>query len=238
MPLRRIALVVTVLLVGACAAGVDDGIESSSDATQPSAPVVPFHEISGEAPEEPQPIEVRTTIDERANMRAVIAWDFEPASADCNGWSATGASAIRAIPSHTGTYACKLCADGSAREMKLTRRLAGLPKGRWVVSAWLRRSGSAIANAAARVALDEANETAGIPSSILLIDDWRLLADPLDVTIDVASTTVSIIATAPPGECVHVDDVLVESATAKAAHTPLLLRPDTYSTNRAPRNER
>src|SRR5690349_2443753 len=111
MPLRRIAFVITLPLAAACAAGVEDPASPPEDDRKP---VVPFEAISADAPEQADPLEVRESLDERPNMRAVARWDFEPASADCNGWSASGARAIRAVPSHSGTYACKLCADGSA----------------------------------------------------------------------------------------------------------------------------
>ena len=176
-------------------------------------------------------LEVQQSLDERPNMRAVARWDFEAASADCNGWSASGASAIRAVPSHTGTYACKLCADGSAPEMKLTHRVAGLPRGSWVVSAWLRRLGTSPLALAARVTLDEATERAGIPIS--LDQDWRLLGEPLEVPNDVASSSLTVVATANPGECLLVDDVVVESATARAAHSALPATPFLLDETRA-----
>lgn len=220
MPLRRIAIVFTLPLAVACAAGVEDSQSTSDD---DASPVVPFRPISAEAPEENDPIDVRESLDERPNMRAVARWDFEPASADCNGWTASAATAIRAIPSHSGTYACKLCADGSAPEMKLTRRVAGLPRGSWVVSAWLRRLQSSPLALAARVTLDESTQRAGIPIS--LDQDWRLLGEPLEVPNDVASSSLTIVATANPGECILVDDVVVESATARAAHSSLPATP-------------
>jgi hypothetical protein len=226
MPLRRIAFAVslTLPLAIACATGVEDPQVGGEET---AGPVVPVHEISGDPPQENgDPIDVRSSIDERPNQRAVAGWDFEAASADCNGWSASGASAIRAIPSHTGAYACKLCADGSAPEMKLTRRVAGLQRGSWVVSAWLRRLATSPVALAARVTLDEATERAGIP--INLDQEWRLLADPLDVETEVVSTSLVVIATASAGECILVDDVVVETATARAAHSPPPATPNVF----------
>lgn len=240
MPLRRIAFVASLLpLVVACASGEAD-LQPTASTSEDAKPIVPFHAISAPPPtavdaaedDDDEAIDVRASLDERPNMRAVAGWDFEPASADCNGWSATGATAIRAIPSHSGAYACKLCADGSTDEMKLTRRVAGLPRGHWVVSAWLRRLGTSPIAVGARVAIDEANERAGIPSSILLIDEWRLLGDPLEITSGVASTSLSIVATATKGECILVDDVVIESAAAKAAHSSLLPAPPFTLTRR------
>lgn len=224
MPLRRIAFVLTLPLAVACAAGEEDPLPSTSG---DETPVVPFQQVSAPAPEEEdgdEAIDVRTKLDERANLRAVALWDFEPASADCNGWSTSGARAIRAIPSHSGSYACKLCADGSAAEMKLTRRVVGLSRGSWVVSAWLRRlAGRAEVAVAARVTFDEATERAGI--YIPPVEDWYLLGESLEVTSEVASTSLGIVATASPGECILVDDVTVESRTAKAAHSSLPATP-------------
>lgn len=231
MPLSRIAFAVMLPLAVACAHGVEDPLEPTSESIDSTQPVEPAHEISLDesAPFSlDRPTDLKATLDERANLREIALWDFEPASADCNGWTATGAKAIRAIPSHTGAYACKLCADGSATEMSLTRRVAGLPAGTWVVSAWLRRLGQSAAAVAARVTIDEATERAGIPSSILLIDDWRLLGSPVEVPHDVANATLTIAATADRGECIAVDDVLVESGTAKAAHSSRPATPNDF----------
>jgi hypothetical protein len=236
MPLRRIALAAATLpLAFACAGGDDD--------PEPAG-LVPLHAATSE-PNAASPMEeaddgidARPSMDERPNLRAIAGWDFEPASADCNGWTASAANAIRAIPSHSGAYACKLCSDGSAPEMKLTRRVAGLARGHWVVSAWLRRPGTSKAAMAARITLDEATARAGVP--VPLEQDWFLLGEPREIEHDVASTELSIVATAPAGECILVDDVVVESATARAALTsfePSLVHPS-YSTNRAPRNDK
>ena len=75
----------------------------------------------------------------------------------------------------------------------------------------------------ARVTLDESTQRAGIPIS--LDQDWRLLGEPLEVPNDVASSSLTIVATANPGECILVDDVVVESATARAAHSSLPATP-------------
>lgn len=238
MPLRRIAFVLLLPLALACAEGVEDPQPAASEPDTSESPVDSVAEIGAPAATyaaSEDAVDVRSSLDERSNLREVVGWDFEAASADCNGWTATGATAIRAIPSHSGAYACKLCADGSAEEMKLTRRVAGLPRGRWVVSAWLRRLGSSPIAVAARVTLDEATERAGITSSILLIDEWRLLGDPLEITSDVASTSLGIVATAAKGECILVDDVVVESAAARAAHSELPAPETAHSTNLVPR---
>ena len=38
-------------------------------------------------------ITAQSTLDERENIREVALWDFEAASAECNGWTAKGAKA-------------------------------------------------------------------------------------------------------------------------------------------------
>jgi len=157
---------------------------------------------------------------------AVVRWNFEPASADCNGWTATAATSIRAAPSHSGTYACKLCADGSSDTMTLTHALSGLTPGRYLVSAWLRRraDGGDDDDVAAHVRLDEAPYSAGKQSSITLKKDWYLLDDEIDIAKDSASVTV-VANTRGMRVCILVDDVVVE-------------RTDVYSTNLAPRKDK
>jgi hypothetical protein len=147
---------------------------------------------------------------------ALATWGFEPASADCNGWSASGATSIRAAPPHTGAYACKLCADGSAEQMTLSRRVGALEAGRYAVTAWVRRfGGSDDAPVAARVTLAKASTSADLDSSITLKDDWYALRDPLDIAWAVPSATVTIEANAAaPGQCILVDDVVVERTHA------------------------
>jgi hypothetical protein len=222
MPLRRIAFVVMLPLAVACAAGEEDPQPAASDADS----VVPFHAIDGLPPanaEPSRPLDARSPLILPPNRRAVAGWDFEPASADCNGWTATGARSIRAIPSHSGAYACKLCADGTAREMKLNRRLAGLPRGEWLVSAWARRLVTSPAALAARVTIDEATERAGI--DVPLVEEWRLLGEPHQLPYDVVTTSLTIVATAAEGECILVDDVVVERITPDADQSSRLATP-------------
>lgn len=157
---------------------------------------------------------------------AIVRWDFEPASADCNGWTASAATSIRAVPSHSGAYACKLCADGSSNTMTLTHALSALTPGRYLVSAWLRRraDGGDDDSVAAHVRLDQAPESAGKPSSITLKKDWYLLSDEIEIAKDTASVTVVAHTSGAP-VCILVDDVVVE-------------RTDAYSTNLAPRKDK
>ena len=185
MPLLRVAIATVVLSLDACAAPVTDEVELG----QTSAPA-PSHDISGEI---------------TGDLGVVRAWGFEAASADCNGWSASGGSSIRSVPSHSGAYACKLCPDGTSPEMALSRRVAGLPPGRYVVSAWLRRHGDPdVAPMRARIVLG------GSVSTAALDDRWQAVGEGFDVDTEIASAHVRIVADVSEGEdCLLVDDVVV-----------------------------
>lgn len=207
---RAALLVVLALCPTACAVGATDAPATGSplvDAPDPTAPS-----------ERDAPLVARSAIDEGPAYRrtnAIIAWGFEPASADCNGWSASGATSIRAAPPHSGAYACKLCSDGSAEEITLSRRVGTLEAGRYAVTAWVRRLGGGDAPIAARVTLDKASSSAGEESSITLKDDWIPLRGPLDVTSAVASARITVAAVGMSrAQCILVDDVVVERTHA------------------------
>ncbi len=208
MLLRRAALAIVLgATPAACAAGATDAPAPAGrtvDAPDPDA-----------GSEDEVPFRARSSVDEGPAFRprnAIVTWGFEPASADCNGWSASGATSIRAVPPHSGAYACKLCADGSAEQMTLSKRVGMLEAGRYAVTAWVRRlGGSGDAPVAVRVTLDYASSSGGADRSVALDDEWCALRDPLDLPADVASAHVTVAAgPTTPGQCILVDDVVVE----------------------------
>lgn len=197
MRLVSLALVLTAVVAPACASDLEHEIDAAHDPPpEPSPPLEP-RAAADRPPPAPRPWD------------AVAAWGFEPASADCNGWQASGATSIRAAPPHSGAYSCKLCADGTREEIALSRRVGTLERGSYVVTAWLRRHGPSAAAVAARVALDadEPREGAAVSG---VAGEWRTVRDALDARAAVASAHVRVVARGlARGECILVDDVVV-----------------------------
>jgi len=198
---KRIAL--CLLLATGCASEASDAgrdAPSTAPAETPGAesltPSVP------EAPESISPV-----VDP-----PLLAWSFEPASADCNGWPVLGADAIRASPAHSGTYSCKVCSNGSADGLGLMRELGAVPAGRYVLSAWVRKR---IQNAAPGEALAriEADTPVGVTSSIVtpsvsVREEWDRVETTIDLDGGASAVRVTIgAATAETDHCLFIDDV-------------------------------
>lgn len=170
------------------------------------------------AEEEPRP-EAPTTMSTPipappAPTPPVLKATFEPASADCNGWIAEGARSIRSVPSRSGSYSCKLCADGTTSGFALSHEIAAPEAGRYVLHAYTRKRpqnpAPAITNAFVETATREgtivvaANETS-------VRDEWDHLEAIVEVPEGATSLRVQIGAPAAAlDECVVVDDVSVE----------------------------
>lgn len=139
----------------------------------------------------------------------VLNATFEPASADCNGWIADGAESIRSVPPRSGTYACKLCADGSKDAISIARTVSGVAPGRYVLTAWTRKRPQNEAPSATTARI-EAGPTIVRTGTTSVRDEW----DRLDATIDVpeGESSVRVVIEAPAAsakECILVDDVTV-----------------------------
>lgn len=156
----------------------------------------------------------------------VMASSFEPASPSCNGFQTRGADAIRSVPARTGTYACKLCTDGSGAPVELSYEAFGLRGGTYRLTAWVRAKPTLDAPSRIRAAL-EARGPEGFDvapaSPIAPGDAWSQLdttialpkgADRLRLAIatesDVGITATEASAPATARKCFLVDDVLVE----------------------------
>lgn len=144
----------------------------------------------------------------------VLKATFEPASPDCNGWLADGARSIRSVPARSGSYSCKLCADGSNSGFTLSREVDAPEAGRYVFHAYTRKRpqnpAPAITNAFVEAATREgtlvvaANETP-------VRDEWDRLEAVIEVPSGATSLRVQIGApTAASDECIVVDDVSIE----------------------------
>ncbi len=146
----------------------------------------------------------------------VLLASFEPASADCNGWIADGARSIRSVPPRTGTYACKLCADGSREEIAIARDVGPVEAGRYVLTAWTRKRPQNPAPATT-IATLEAVTGAGVvvagANAVTVREEWDRLEATIDVPEGASALRVRIGSPLVESEqCVLIDDVLIERA--------------------------
>lgn len=204
MPFGRSSLTIQLALLYGCAVASPDEVTPLRPALERGAAEA---DESAESEPEPEPAPPAPG----SGGGPIASWSFEPASADCNGWTVRGARGIRAAPPHSGAYACKLCADGEAETMSLSRRLSALEAGRYRVTAWVRRLRASDVPVTARIALDRGSSSTAETADVPLHESWRALSDPLDLAAGVASAQVSISAIAgAPAQCILVDDVVVE----------------------------
>jgi hypothetical protein len=144
---------------------------------------------------------------------SILAWGFEPASADCNGWPAAGALAIRASPPHSGAYSCKVCTTDAAPELRLSRAIADVHAGRYVLTAWVRKRVATAAPESA-IARIEATTAAGDVVAVAPVVSVREAWDKLEATLDLPDDARELRVTiggdgADPDRCLLVDDVTV-----------------------------
>jgi len=145
---------------------------------------------------------------------AIMSQTFEDASPECNDWAAAGATSIRSVPSHSGDYACKLCATGDQTSFSLARALGkSLEPGHYAFRAWIRTRPLAPSPNGVNVVLEaETNAgTVGATQTAAVADEWTRIDVALDLN-DAASGIRARIE-APAGEtdqpCILVDDVTV-----------------------------
>lgn len=190
--LKRIA--VSLALTMGCASS--DPSDGGRD-----VPVASEKETRGADLPVPAPVENKPLVD----------WSFEPASADCNGWTVAGAEGIRASPAHSGSYSCKMCSNGSEAGVGLTKELGAVPAGRYVLSAWVggRPQNPAPNEAVARIEVDspEGPRTITTPPTTVRTA-WDHLEAVIDLDRDVTQFTFTIgSASAAVDHCLFVDDV-------------------------------
>jgi hypothetical protein len=139
---------------------------------------------------------------------------FEPASADCNGWLAEGAHSIRSVPARSGSYACKLCADGTRADFALSREIESPESGRYVFRAYTRKRPQNQAPVATNAFVEAATRGGTIvvaANETQVRDEWDLLEAIVDVPEGATSLRVQIGAPSAASEqCVLVDDVSIE----------------------------
>lgn len=200
MVTKRIIVGLLVLAVPACAAGCAEDAEAGQDAP------------SGDA-RETRGAEVPAAADPASAERApLLSWSFEPASADCNGWPALGADAIRASPARSGAYSCKVCSDGSAADLGLVHDLGAASAGRYVLTAWVRKRAENAAPAEASARIDAATEggvaVRAVAPAVAVREAWDRLEATLELEADATNVRVTVAAPViEAGRCLFVDDV-------------------------------
>lgn len=187
MIVRSLVIVLAISLVAACTAE-DLADEGAADRAPP--------EIQGAVvPERSAPLFTST---------------FEPASKDCNGWIAEGARSIRSVPPRSGTYACKLCADGTSPGIAISRIVGPAPPGRYALTAWTRKRPENAAPVEATASVTVGGRVVRA-SAASVRDAWDRIDAVFDVTLADPALHVRIEApSAAVDECVLIDDVVVE----------------------------
>jgi hypothetical protein len=182
---------------------------SASCAAEDEGQDAPTSEAKGtRGAEVPAPAETYTSAPAEAPL---LSWGFEPASADCNGWPARGADTIRAAPPRSGAYSCKVCSNGTSAEISLAREVGAVPRGSYVLTAWVRKR---VQNEAPPEAVARIEATVGgVPVSattqtVPIRDEWDRLEATLDLPGEASNLRVTIGApSAEKAHCLFVDDV-------------------------------
>lgn len=145
----------------------------------------------------------------------VLKATFEPASPDCNGWLAEGARTIRSVPARSGSYACKLCADGSRGDFAISHEFDAPKTGRYVFRAYTRKRPQNEAPVATNAFVEAATRDGTVvvaANETQVRDEWDLLEAVVEVPEGATSLRVQIGAPAvATDQCIVVDDVSVEA---------------------------
>lgn len=204
----------SLVTLAACASGVEDEFvpgenapaSASDESSEAKVPITKSAEmpVAGD-PKLAQSNPATTFV-------PLLDWSFESASADCNGWPLLGARSIRAVPSRSGDYSCKVCANGSSPELALGQKLGRVGKGRYVLSAFVRsrEKTAAPSEAVARVEAASATGlvTVSVAPAIPVRGQWDRVQTVIDLTEDAENLTIGIGSPdAAVDTCLFVDDV-------------------------------
>lgn len=138
----------------------------------------------------------------------LLDWSFESASPDCNGWPVLGSTpGIRAIPAKTGSYSCKVCADGSSPELAVSRAIGKVAKGHYALSAYVRKR---VKTAAPSQAVARIHGQAVVTSDPVDVkEEWTRISAFIDLDGDTDDLSISIGSDhAEADNCLFVDDVV------------------------------
>lgn len=141
----------------------------------------------------------------------VLKGTFEAASAACNEWLPDGADAIRSVPPHAGSFACRICSAGTQSTIALARTIGPLSAGSYMLSGWLGRRSDRPAPDRATAAIVAATSDGPLRASatVTIRRGYVFVAVPFTLTSPAAALDVSFRAVADEGECLFVDDVFI-----------------------------
>jgi len=201
----------SVILLAACANGVDEEfVDGPSESTEAKVPTTKSSTLA-DAPAAGDPSLRRD--DPATTFVPILNWSFESASADCNGWPLLGAtSSIRAVPSRSGEYSCKVCANGSGPDVALGQNLGKVAKGHYILSAFVRSRAKTAAPGAALARVEAVHATGlitvAVAPTVAVREEWDRVQTVVDLTEDADNVTIAIGAPdAAPDTCLFVDDV-------------------------------
>lgn len=217
MVTKSIILLSSLVLLAACATGTEDGSlpeadvpgTSTSESSEAKVPSTKASDFSDPVPGDPS---LRRD-DPATTFIPILNWSFESASADCNGWPLLGAErSIRATPSRSGSYSCKVCANGSSVDLAVGQNLGKVAKGHYVLSAFVRSRENTVApsEALARVEAVDAKGaiTISVASTIAVRGEWDRVTAVIDLEEDAKTVTIAVGSPeAATDSCLFVDDV-------------------------------
>lgn len=150
-----------------------------------------------------------------AEAAPIMKSTFEAASTGCNEWRSGGADAIRSVPAHSGSFACRFCANGTQSVISLGRSIGPLLPGSYTLSAWVsaRDDRPAPDAVVALVRADAPDAPFEVAKEIPLRTSYSLLTVPFEVPSRVDTIQISFRADADVEAsghaCVLVDDVFI-----------------------------
>lgn len=141
----------------------------------------------------------------------VLKGTFEAASAACNEWLPDGADAIRSVPPHAGSFACRICSAGTQRTIALARTIGPLAAGSYMLSGWLgqRSDRPAPDRATAAIVAATSDGTLRASATVTIRRGYVFVSVPFTLPSAAAAIDVSFRAPADEGECLFIDDVFI-----------------------------
>lgn len=197
--------------LSACS-GDSDEVVNDVVGPSPSVPRAPSPTPTDEpgASDDPYGPEGELDVD-AGESSPVLKGTFEAASAACNEWLPDGADAIRSVPPHAGSFACRICSAGTQRTIALARTIGPLAAGSYMLSGWLgqRSDRPAPDRATAAIVAATSDGTLRASATVTIRRGYVFVSVPFTLPSAAAAIDVSFRAPADEGECLFIDDVFI-----------------------------